>query len=539
MKKYILIALAAAGTMACSKLTPVDSIPVTELPEDETTETVAPKEGETITIQLAQTKVTLNGTDYVFEGNEQIVVKAASGPVATISNSTEYPTTFTGVFETPLDKESDIFDFYYNCPPDASGNPSYVQNGQPWLEHKAVPATRATNGEYAYVVEEDVQLRQPEAYVALALISPYDCTVDFHSISAKIPYVSGKALPGITLTKTNQSDDYTKPYFVNVTKNMEGGFYLAVQQNGTEGTMYTSYATSAAITKNNQVLVKKFTPFSITGELKATYKDANNADKEYFKSSYSVYIESGATAANAINPDVLQEGKAEFTITGISKKLVSLQSLTVTFDDTVTATVGSTTPIWSDNSTCTIAIPESSGHNNWGPVTVTGATAVFSIPDGTTFSVKIDIPTTITRYITGLPYNKDNAYITNFASDWVPSGGKSEYRGNYLRYANCTVSFKGFFIPTDIKTVVSYYISGYVSSRANPITTVFNIAGDDAINDKKQGTAKEFSYQTTRNVTFTKTKNTMYAKADCKTPATWAQSYDELRYVGVVYDSAQ
>ena len=169
MKKYIFIALAAAGTMACSKLTPVDSIPVTELPEDETTETVAPKKGETITIQLAQTKVTLDKTVYVFEGNEQIVVKAASGPVATLSNSTKDPNIFTGVFEKPLGKEKDIFDFYYNCT-DASGKASYVQNGQPWLEHKGVEATRAPKGGYAYVVK-GVQLRQPGAYVAIAITS--------------------------------------------------------------------------------------------------------------------------------------------------------------------------------------------------------------------------------------------------------------------------------------------------------------------------------------------------------------------------------
>ena len=196
MKKYIFIALAAAGTMACSKLTPVDSIPVTELPEDETTETVAPKEGETITIQLAQTKVTLNETVYVFEGNEQIVVKADSGPVATISNSTDYPNIFTGVFERPLDTENPSFDFYYNCT-NASGNPNYEQNGQPWLEHKGVTATRATDGGYAYYVVEKVQLRQPEGYVALAITSDdYDCTVSFNTLP-KDPQTVGKTIEGI------------------------------------------------------------------------------------------------------------------------------------------------------------------------------------------------------------------------------------------------------------------------------------------------------------------------------------------------------
>ena len=279
MKKYIFIALAAAGTMACSKLTPVDSIPVTELPEDETTETVAPKKGETITIQLAQTKVTLDKTVYVFEGNEQIVVKAGSdGPVATISNSTEDPYTFTGVFETPLGKENPSFDFYYNCT-DASGKPNYEQNGQPWLEHKAVPATRAKDGGYAYYVVEEVQLRQPEGYVALAISSGYDCTVSFNTLQ-KGPQTVGKTIDGIAVSAG-------KPYFVNVSKeDLTKGFYLAVNIKGETGTMYTSYGTTAPITSNQVIKIKeKFEAFSGVTNLKISgfettysyYSDNNSA----------------------------------------------------------------------------------------------------------------------------------------------------------------------------------------------------------------------------------------------------------------------
>ena len=417
MKKYIFIALAAAGTMACSKLTPVDSIPVTELPEDETTETVPPKEGETITIQLAQTKVTLNETVYVFEGNEQIVVKAASGPVATLSNSTKDPNIFTGVFEKPLGKESDIFDFYYNCT-DASGKASYVQNGQPWLEHKGVTATRAKDGGYAYVVE-GVQLRQPKDYVALAITSAYDCTVDFHTLTTALP-TGETTISGIQLGSGSK-----KPYFVNITNGMKGGFYLTV--TNTDGQkMYTSYGTGTTdgISSNQLIKTKTFEAFSITGQLV-------DDTKTTFKSTYDVYQNSGAGDANKINSDIISSGEATFTMTGISKtirNLVSLKNITVTFSDDVSASVGTTTPAWTETKAWTIAIPETTGHNKWGPVTVKNAVAVFSTPDGNDYEVSFANPS-ITRYITGLPavYTKQKDYKNNGWNCKASDNSKNTY----------------------------------------------------------------------------------------------------------------
>lgn len=431
MKKYIFIALAAAGTMACSKLTPVDSIPVTELPEDETTETVAPKEGETITIQLAQTKVTLDKTVYVFEGNEQIVVKAASGPVATLSNSTEYPTTFTGVFEKPLDTENPSFDFYYNCT-DASGNPNYEQNGQPWLERKGVTATRATDGGYAYYVVEGVQLRQPEGYVALAITSDYyDCTVSFNTLQ-KDPQTVGKTIEGIAVSAG-------KPYFVNVSKkNLTEGFYLAVNIKGEPGTMYTSYGTTAPISSNQIIKInEKFEAFSGVTNLKISG----------FETTYSYYTDNNSgTDPNSKIYSWMNKGKVTFNLSGISSSLVNL-----TFnngnDNVVTVK-----PVKSKNNNLfTYTFDSTEGYTTFGKKTLQ-ATVSFKagIESGKTET------TTEDRYITGLPYRCDN--FSNESTNWNTTSSEMKFKQEgivfYTRSADGQpiATFKqNFFFPNSTK----------------------------------------------------------------------------------------
>lgn len=393
------------AVMACSKVAPEDRIPVSENPEgDKQEESVEPK-GEGIKLQLAQTKVTLGENVYQFEGNEQIYVKARSGESTVMTNTPGAVNTFTGEFNNPLGKESDTFDFYFNCT-DGNGKRSFVQNGQPWLVCEGVNANRVNQNGNAYYIVKGVELAEFNDYVALALISPYDCTVDFHSISAKIPYVSGKALPGITLTKTNQSDEYTKPYFVNVTKGMEGGFYLAVQQNGTEGTMYTSYATSGAITKNNQVLVKAFTPFSITGTFSG------------FETSYSVYNTLGAAEANKMTNDQMKAGGLEIYIDGISASLYTLKNIQVTSDDSVISFETASIPAYEKTEkgktySWDVISPETS-HPNWGTVTLT-AVVTLEIKDAVE-------PNTATisevRHITGLPY-RVNPPSNSGTNKWI------------------------------------------------------------------------------------------------------------------------
>lgn len=404
--------------MACSKLTPVDSIPVTELPEDETTETVAPKEGETITIQLAQTKVTLDKTVYVFEGNEQIVVKAASGPVATLSNSTKNPNTFTGVFETPLGKESDSFDFYYNCT-DASGNVNYVQNGQPWLEDKAVPAKRATDGGYAYVVE-GVQLRQPKDYVTLAITSDYDCTVSFNTRETDLP-TGGKTIEGKAVSAG-------KPYFVNVSKGLKGGFYLAVNTTGETGTMYTSYFTSAPIDANNSVKVNAFTPMSISGSLTG------------FETTYDLYKTKGAGAANSESNDYMAGGNLKISVQGISNSLLSLDSITITSSDGKTIGSSTSQPEWS-NKEYTWNFNDASKHTTWGELTVT-ATAVFNTPAG---QVTAEVPA-LSRHITGLPY-RVNPPSNSGTNKWT---AKNSNLVSTVNWKTTYVHMEGISAPPEI-----------------------------------------------------------------------------------------
>lgn len=461
MKKYIFIALAAAGTMACSKLTPVDSIPVTELPEDETTETVAPKEGETITIQLAQTKVTLNGTDYVFEGNEQIVVKADSGPVATISNSTDYPNTFTGVFEKPLGKKNPSFDFYYNCT-DASGNPNYEQNGQPWLEHKAVPATRAKDGGYAYYVVEEVQLRQPEGYVALAITSDdYDCTVSFNTLP-KDPQTVGKTIEGIAVSAG-------KPYFLNVSKeDLTEGFYLAVNKKGETGTMYTSYGTSTPINANTSVKVKAFTPLSISGSLTG------------FETTYDLYKTKGAAFANEKSNDYMAGGKLKISVQGISNSLLSLvylDSITITSSDKQTLGSSKDQPKWS-NKEYTWDFDAESSHTTWGELTIT-ATAVFNTPAG---KVTAEVPA-LSRHITGLPYTaapptKSGSY------PWKATKGTTNIEWNsgevVLNAALTTsgdlkplIQSSDFYLPNNESINVAATVGYRLRASSSKVTTTF------------------------------------------------------------------
>lgn len=459
MKRHISAVFAVLAVMACSKVAPEDRIPVSENPEgDKQEESVEPK-GEGITIQLAQTKVTLGENVYQFEGNEQIYVKARSGESTVMTNTPGAVNTFTGEFNNPLGKESDTFDFYFNCT-DGNGERSFVQNGQPWLVCEGVNANRVNQNGNAYYIVKGVELAEFSDYVALALISPYDCTVDFHSISAEIPYVSGKALPGITLTKTNQSDDYTKPYFMNVTKNMEGGFYLAVQQNGTEGTMYTSYATSAAITKNNQVLVKAFTPFSITGTFSG------------FETSYSVYNTLGAAEANKMKNDQMKAGGLEIYIDGISASLYTLKNIQVTSDDSVISFETASIPAYEKTEkgktySWDVISPETS-HPNWGTVTLT-AVVTLEIKDAVE-------PNTATisevRHITGLPYtltpDKDH-WSAKKVSDYISFNNTYiEIKGNKVTPHPLIESSPHFHIPGSIDvnakfnyslTSGKYYIS--------------------------------------------------------------------------------
>lgn len=394
MKKYISLLLATAATIACTKVALEDNSPIESLPQEGNTENVQGEpSGEKIIISLAETKVSLDGDGcYKFDGDEVIYVKArTTGAVAKLQKSADEKNTFTGVFNGLLGETSETFDFYYNCT-DEKGNVVKVQNGQPWLAATGVPGNRSEGSEYSYELS-DVMLKQLDGYVCLALNSDYKCTVDFHTLTTALP--NGETtISGIQFDNGNN-----KPYFVNIVSGMKGGFYLTVT-NPKGQKMYTSYGTTAEITSNQVIKTKEtFEAFSITGQLV-------DDTKTTFKSTYDVYQNSGAGEANKINSDIISSGEATFTMTGISKtirNLVSLKNITVTFSDDISASVGTTTLAWTETKSCTISIPQTDGHNKWGPVTVKNAVAVFSTPDGNGYEVSFANPS-MTRHITGLPY---------------------------------------------------------------------------------------------------------------------------------------
>ena len=446
MKKYISLLLATAATIACTKVALEDNSPIESLPQEGNTENVQGEpSGEKIIISLAETKVSLDKYgDYQFDGDEVIYVQASSTKaVAKLQNSAAKPTTFTGEFNGLLGETSETFDFYYNCTDenanvvtDENGNVVVVkvQNGQPWLAAIGVKGDRdrSTASEYSYKIS-NIMLKQLDGYVCLALNSYYECTVDFHTLSTE--------LPKTTITGIQLGSGSKKPYFVNIKSGMTGGFYLTVTYEGQK--MYTSYGTNAKISSNQIIMTKKFEAFSITGQLV-------DDTKTTFKSTYDVYQNSGAGEANKIDSDIISSGEATFTMTGISKtirNLVSLKNITVTFSDKVSASVSveAPTPAWTETKSCTITIPETKGHNKWGPITVENAVAVFSTPDGNDYQVSFANPS-MTRHITGLPY-RVNPPSNSGTNKWT---AKNSNLVSTVNWKTTYVHMEGISAPPEI-----------------------------------------------------------------------------------------
>ena len=451
MKKYISLLLATAATIACTKVALEDNSPIESIPQDGNTENVQGEpSGEKIIISLAETKVSLDENRYYqFDGDEVIYVKARSTEaVAKLQNSADEKNIFTGEFDGLLGKDSETFDFYYNCTDENANvvtDEKKVQNGQPWLAATVFDVQRSTSSKYSYELS-GVLLKQLEGYVCLALNSGYPCTVDFHTLTTALP--NGETtISGIQLGSGSK-----KPYFVNIVSEMTGGFYLTVT-NPKGQKMYTSYGTTAKISSNQVIKTKEtFEAFSITGQLV-------DDTKTTFKSTYDVYQNSGAGEANKINSDIISSGEATFTMTGISKtirNLVSLKNITVTFSDDISASVGTTTLAWTETKSCTISIPQTDGHNKWGPVTVTNAVAVFSTPDGNDYQVSFANPS-MTRYITGLPavYTKRADYTNN---RWNCSAVKNS-KGTYSLYNSSKLTSPAYYFPESTNIVAKLTIS--------------------------------------------------------------------------------
>lgn len=490
MKKHISAAFAVLALAACSKMAPENETVISELPEGENQqETVEPK-GEGIVFQLPETKVILNGDTYQFEGTEEIVVKARSSAdaVTVMTNTTTEPNIFKGVFKTSLGRESETFDFYFNCANKTTAEKELVQNGQPWLECTGVTAKRvADDSEANYIIDESpkIELRELPNSITLALVSKYDCTVDFHSLSAEIPATQDKkTIAGMSITAN-------KPYFVNINTDTDGefkgGFYLAVNRTGETGTMYTSYATAKPISKNTPIQIKTdFTPLSISGALTG------------FETTYDLYKTKGADAANSESNDYMARGNLKISVQGISNSLLSLDSITITSSDGKTIGSSTSQPEWS-NKEYTWNFNDASKHTTWGELTVT-ATAVFNTPAG---QVIAEVPA-LSRHITGLPYK---AIPPTKANGWSETRGSTniawETNGVKLKAARYSsgdlkplIQSPSFHLPNNEELMITSNLSYILRSftfwgKTYTTTMTFWISGTNIFTNTTQSTSNE------------------------------------------------
>ena len=343
------------------------------------------RKGEAVALTIApETKVGIEGNEYVFEAGDKIIAVAENGSIAELSNSESTVDKFNGTFSEPLGS-SKFIDLYYNCC-DAEGNVSYAQNGKPWLEAVKSGYDRNDDGS----IRISAALTAPEGVRAIGVISTCGATaVDFHANSVSVSTFDGtsfageKSITGISLQNG--------PVFVNVPAGMNDGFWLKFTD--AEGrAMYKKYASATAIDQNYKVNVSKFVPVNVDF----------NVSVSGFATSYSYYaanegiegIDSkDVNAANAVANDWMGAGKATFSVSkeGIPSSLLKFDSFTLVVDGEAFT--------YSGDESGEINVEATTGHNTWGQKDIT-ATVKYKTEDGQEFSAS----KTITRQITGLPY---------------------------------------------------------------------------------------------------------------------------------------
>ena len=341
--------------------------------------------GEAVALTIApETKVGIEGNEYVFEAGDKIIAVAENGSIAELSNSESTVDKFNGTFSKPLES-SKFIDLYYNCC-DAEGNVNYAQNGKPWLEAVKSGYDRNDDGS----IRISAALTAPEGVRAIGVISTCGATaVDFHANSVSVSTFDGtsfageKSITGISLQNG--------PVFVNVPAGMNDGFWLKFTD--AEGrAMYKKYASATAIDQNYKVNVSKFVPVNVDF----------NVSVSGFATSYSYYaanegiegIDSkDVNAANAVANDWMGAGKATFSVSkeGIPSSLLKFDSFTLVVDGEAFT--------YSGDESGEINVEATTGHNTWGQKDIT-ATVKYKTEDGQEFSAS----KTITRQITGLPY---------------------------------------------------------------------------------------------------------------------------------------
>lgn len=369
MRKILTFAAILAAAFSCNKA-----------------EIIVPNKplGDSVTLTVTSTKVSIDGNSYVFEPGDRIFAKASNGSTATLSNTADEPGTFSGTFSEPVSDDATI-DLSYNCD-------GFTQNGKPWLSARDEQFSRDSDGRILL----NAEFSAPAGVRAIAITTGFDATVDFHAKSP-VSGFDGKTFSGnaaVTGLSVSAANGFTT--FVNVPDGLEGGFYLKFSDSEARS-MFKSYASGSVISQNTRVSVNEFVPVDVQFDVNISG----------FPTSYSYYAANegieGISAkdvakANSISNDWMGSGSASYvmTSTGIPSRLLTFESFTLSVDgkEYVSSEAGS-----SRKEAGTPIVVKATPDHTWGQKDIT-ATVRYKDVEGKEYTAT----KTITRHITGLPY---------------------------------------------------------------------------------------------------------------------------------------
>lgn len=387
MKKQYIAAFACILAVACSKA--------------ELNEVNPGPSGESMTLTLPHTKVAVSGDSYQFELDDEITAIASNGsratlkPNATSSGAQTATNYFTGTFDKPVADGSTI-SFYYNAKSiDDNGTATFEQNGDPWLVSTGNNFTRTEDRQ----ISVTATLAAPKNVRAIAVIFTDSEGIDsfeFHAKdqNIKLGTFDGTSFSGNSTVSQNvlnhQSEgiEFMRSNIVYVPKDMDGGFWIKAVKG--QQAMYKSYATKNPI-ENTKVTISSFVPARVDIDVQISG----------FATSYSYAkgidgVAQSIATANSKSNDWMDEGKAVCTITksGIPSTLLSVKSVSMLVNGEEYS------KDYTDDGNNTFTLHKTA-HTKWEQKNVS-VKVVYSTPDGLEFE---GTSNTLTRHITGLPYN--------------------------------------------------------------------------------------------------------------------------------------
>lgn len=139
-------------------------------------------------------------------------------------------------------------------------------------------------------------------------------------------------------------------------------------------------------------------------------------------------------------------------------------------------------------------------------------------------------------HVTGLPYNKNNDKAYNYKDDWSWTKNGSWKDDNYLNWYLATVNFKGFYIPGNINSTISYRFKNYSGSS---FTTYLKCwaGGTLFVNAEDKATSKWYEYSGSNStITFTPSNNSIICENSAKSSSasSWVAT-SQMFYFGAVY----